>query len=291
MKPARRLSENRDIAILKFLWRWKVSTTSALSFKFFSNCSAKTAYYRLKELEAGQFIQIRCNPDGQKFVWVLGSNGYRCLKERLPQLKVPGYGSQSINHDLIASAIHNGDWFLDVPQNVEIVTEQELRRFLPELLPPWVPKTTTRIPDGYWNVPRGDRLATIALEVELIQKDKDRYQRIGKFYSNNNFIYRVLWIVPRSSLATHISKIIQEAYPTKPNIHNFVIFSDFQKFGWQALIQVGPEQKQTIAQLLGSTSSALGQPAPSRHLLDVRKCPYKSKRWLEFSPTSFSDIA
>ena len=52
------LSENREIPLLLFLWKWKVSTTAALIQKFFPNCKGKTAYNRILSLRKAGLIQM-----------------------------------------------------------------------------------------------------------------------------------------------------------------------------------------------------------------------------------------
>ena len=71
MKQRIILTSNRDIPILLFLWRWKIATTKALHFRFFSKFSLKTAYHRLYLLRRGGFIQIRASLSGQNPVWCL----------------------------------------------------------------------------------------------------------------------------------------------------------------------------------------------------------------------------
>ena len=53
-----------DLKLLEFLWKWKVSTTAALSARFYPHKNLRRAYNRLLVLEKADLIQTRSD------IWV-----------------------------------------------------------------------------------------------------------------------------------------------------------------------------------------------------------------------------
>ena len=116
-----RLSGPRDERLLIYLWKWKLSTTQALSEKFFPAVAPATAYRRLWTLSKGEFIQCRSDRSGRKFMWELGKRGYEAIRGHLPEsLEEEGFKSEHPGHDLLASAFHMGDYAHSVPENVRM---------------------------------------------------------------------------------------------------------------------------------------------------------------------------
>ncbi len=62
------------------------------------------------------------------------------------------------------------------------MTEQELQCTDDSLLPPWVPKSRSHIPDGLTQIKSGKDSAVIAFEVELNLKPMLRYDKAGYYF-------------------------------------------------------------------------------------------------------------
>lgn len=289
MKTIKVLTTKRDMAILNFLWRWKVATTAALAKKFFPERTGRTAYNRLWLLKRSGFIEIRSDVWQQKFVWSLTNKGYTAVREALPTLRADGFRSESIGHDLLVSAVHLGEWLLCSPENAQLFSEQQLRRLHFDSYPSWVPKTDLHRPDGYWRIKNGENFLTIALEVELSQKTGNQYEIVGDFYSKHPSINHVIWVVPRLSLAGYIHTRIQKAIRQKTMIHSFIVYADFQQQSWNAPIVCGAFLGKTIAQILGANIGNSPEPVLGSFLLNTRKSPFKAKTSTLFSPGDFSD--
>ena len=283
------LTDSRDIQLLKFLWRWKLATTSGLTKKFFVNCTAKTAYNRLLALKTAGFIRSQADKFQPKYVWVLGRMGFDAIRNTLPALDAEAYRPEHLGHDLLVTAAHLGDWLLEMPKGVEVFTEQELRTYSPDFYPDWVPHPTTRRADGYWRIPIGDSMATIALEVELTLKRNVDYEIIGEFYAHQSDITRTLWITEDLTAAKRIAHNIKVAVGSKPFTHDFVCFTNFKKSMWQSPISIGPEKDKSIASLLQIKKGTCPGTSLAMSLLDTRKCGYKSENYRFFETGDFSD--
>ena len=277
----------RDRELLHFLWTWKVATTAALTQRFFSDRSPHTAYKRLWELESSKYILAVSDFQTNHHVWTLTKLGFHIVRRDLPALREDGFRSENISHDLITSAIHLGGYLLGTPTDVALFSEQELRRLHLEFYPDWVPRSELHRPDGYWRVPVGNPMATVALEVELSRKKTVQYEIVADFYASYPAIIRVLWLVARPSMGMLIHDKIGKALSNSPMIHNFVSLPKFLKSGWTAVIEHGPEQGKPITTLLGRKSPASPLLLGEKLLLDTRKSAYKSRVLRPLNPGCF----
>lgn len=256
MKKPKALSIERDLPLLRWLWRWKISTTAAIDFKFFSHCnSSLIAYNRLRILEKNKFIEIRYNEQGLSPVWVLADKGFKAIRESLPTLKQEGFKSENINHDIVVTSAHLGRWVQRVPKHVDLFSEQQLRRYNIDEYPTWIPKTDLHRPDGYWRIQKDIKHEVIALEVERSRKSNTEYKAVGRFYNQVQQIDKVLWIVGATSFGNHLQRIFSEPLVPFRSIHNFILEDDFRKLGWLAKIKIGPDTEKTFAELLGEQIS------------------------------------
>ncbi|MBK8203069.1 MAG: hypothetical protein IPK68_12370 [Bdellovibrionales bacterium] len=275
----------RDEEIFHFLWKWKLATFKTLARIFFAKASLPVVYQRLSKLRRAGFLRQRIDESGRNRIWTLDAKGFVALGNRLPELEEYGFASENIEHDLIVNALHLGEWAEGCPEGVELFTEQQLRRMKAEMYPAWVPRTKNHRPDGYWHFAHGEHHLTIAIEVELSTKSKDRYESIVKFYDHYDIIDFVLWLVPTPKLARVILKSASGPNFYRNHVHNFLALEDFQSQFWQASIFSGPNKGSTVHDLLNqnllqtllksplrpSTKGSSG--ARSQHLLDTRLSP------------------
>ncbi len=279
----------RDLSLLEFLWKWKVVSTAALAARFFGDRAPETAYTRLWHLRRAGYLAFIATGNAEAFVWSLTQNGFHAIRGRLPELDEEGFKSENVSHDHLVSAIHLGEWLKTIPAGSELTSEQEVRRFHPDCLPPWIPKTITHRPDGYSRLARHGRWLTIALEVELNQKKHSYYSWLAKFYDERQEISRVVWVVRPRPLADSIWRELKKAVGDRTALHGFVDLEDFQKMGWQAPILLGAEQGKPLSFLLNYGVQSSPNSDWTRFLLDTRKCPHKSKRYRENKSSGFSN--
>lgn len=280
----------RDVCLLHFLWKWKVFSTAGLAVKFFDG-SATWAYNRLNDLRKGGYVTCLHLSNRHKYrVWSLDKKGFNQVLWELPELKNEGYASEAVQHDLYVSALHLGDWLVEIPKGVELFTEQELRNNYPSNYPKWVPDIQRHRPDGLWHLPDQNGNVVFALEVELNVKERSLYGPIIRFYRDTDEIRRVIWLVSRSSHAEALSSRFQEIAPEKCKRHEFIVLEDFLKMGWGAPILYGLEQGRTLRNVLslGNDSDVVVQSNcnGSYHcttILDARICPYKSTRYAKIA--------
>lgn len=260
-KVSRHYLSKRSTDILKFLWRFKLATSSMIHQAFFSELTEKATYSNLHRLKIHKYIEVKTDEYGDNHVWVLTKKGFNLVLKTLPELEVEGYKSENQEHDILCSKVQLGDHLKETPKNVITVTEQELRTFKPEFLPEWVPNTEVHRPDGYWFFTFGENVQLMSLEVEISNKSFVRYKGYSYFYNKFPKNSRVLWVIRKR---TQAYKILKAMYKYEPDykIHNFVELKDFMQHGWRAEIFAGINRGQTIRELIESNievSSDLGR--------------------------------
>lgn len=284
---SKRTLQRSDVELLMYLWRWKLATTATLILRAYSDITDFAAYKKLLRLEKEEWIRIHPELLEDGFVWTLTKKGFGAIQHRLPELEQEGFASEHATHDLVCSAVHQGEFFFRKPEGVELFTEQELRRYPIELYPDWVPKNPNHRPDGYWYVPVGNPMATVALEVELSSKKLSRYDSVAEFYRHTKEIKRVLWLTGDRKTANSVYRRLHASSPDC-DIHNFILYEDFVKLGWQAPIFRGPEVGKRMDYLLGNQTQTNEQAIAQSFLLDLRKSHNVSKHSmiLDLSPKS-----
>jgi len=260
-----KLSKEKDIPVLGFIWRWKVVTTNAVTLRFYQDFkwSYSTVHFRLWRLWKKGFIKIISNEERSGGAWALTKNGFDSIRWTLPEtLKEEGFGSEHIKHDLLVMAAHLGDWIWTYPKNVSFITEQHLRRYPRGELPCCIPDPGSHghRPDGYWifKTENPEKPRVIALEVERTTKKAGDYKPVGEFYENEDRIDSVIWIIESEALARKLDcefKIkYANTYEHPPKMHAFIRLRDFCKSGWQAKIFVGKNTGQDLESFLTNAS-------------------------------------
>ncbi len=263
----------RDFQMLQFIWRWKLVTTASLyRFHFSHLVDAKRTHQRLQYLKKSGMIQPVCF-DSNGFLWRLTQTGFTRIKESIGPDADNGFLSETIEHDILVSAVHLGPLTRD-DRALARFSEQELRCLPVESFPEWVPQTTLHRSDGYWQVPIKDKWRTLALEVELNQKKTTEYECVSKFYSENLKVFRVVWVVRRVGLAKSLDQVFRRTAPKRHVIHTFVSEKDIREKGWHAPIILGLEAGKPLSILLQNAVTNTPRYIAALPNLDLRRFPY-----------------
>ena len=276
------LTKGRDIPLLAFLWRWKVSTTLALCKKFYPKAKLETGYRRLLKLESAGFIKCPADATGQVYLWSLDKRGFEAIKTELPTLKEEGFRSENLLHDYWVMAVHLGEFLLSKPSHIVLLTEQILRRIHPDSLPHCIPEGHR--PDGYWCTQKDDDVHLLALEVELNSKRNADYELIDGFYRSEK-VDDVLWVVPKEAIGRRIYNQSLKNGNGELGPHSFVNLPDFKLWGWNAQVNLGKHEGKSISQLIHNKATTSPQPVVTELLMNTQKSPHRSKTY-EDSPTS-----
>lgn len=265
----------RDFEVLKFLWRWKVSTTACLATAFFPEATAKTAYNRLWTLSRSGLIESKVDQTGKHHLWMVSTEGARRVQSVLPTLRDAGFKSEYPKHDLICSALHNGEWLLKRPEGIEYYSEQQLRRIHSDVYPSWVPRAGSHRPDGYWKIPLAEKekaYRVLAMEVELHHKSSRDYEYAIDFYHHYSRIDGVLWLVKREAQMEKLLELTRKRDPKDAGRHKFVFWREFENRGWHSPIH----EIQTLNQKVRTVFDWLTDLAPEVCRNSATICPGKS---------------
>lgn len=227
----------KDRDILIFLWRHRISTFAALKYIFYPGVAGDKVYFQLLRLRRGEFVKVEKIDGTKNFVWCLGARGFRyLLANYLPELKTKMYRPQSPFHDLIVAGALLGDWGLEPPSNVDIITEQEISSIEIASLPYDLRKKMEHKPDGLWLIPSGQQNRAVALEVEISAKSAERYEQICAFYSSQIFFEYIVWVVESKALGKKILDCSRRHGMPREGIHLFIEKKDFVISGWDCKI-------------------------------------------------------
>lgn len=206
-----------------------------------------------KKTQKEKLISIKTTTKGLCPVWELTKKGLEEIKNEIPELTCKVAKSENHVHDLICNSIHLGPTVNMPNKGISCVTEQMLRSVDESILPEIIPSSKEHRPDGFWLLPYGKNIKLMALEVELNQKSKKRYEDLTYYYGDFASDTRCIWIV-RSKITA--STILSSLYKTRPEyyIHNFILLKDILKLGWLAPIFLGPNKESNIHELINSNT-------------------------------------
>lgn len=271
----------RDVRILRYLWKWKTLSTSALATKFFPKVSPQGAYRRLIRLEDAGFIQAIDTTKYWQIIWVLTLKGFKRIRPFLGELSGEGFRSENNMHDHIATAFHLGEWLTHQPAYTQTFSEQQLRRIAPELWDEWVPKFDSHRPDGYSLYFQGEKKIVVAFEAELTLKDKRRYESVVAFYDTHSSIQFVFWLVDSKVTLNSMKRTFEKFHVREWSKHHFMLLSDFREKGWHTPFVTGQFQGKALADFLlpsGITKVSPGDLCgDTMALLNTAKKPVISK--------------
>jgi len=248
----------RDFLILKYIWRWKISSTSSVHEAVNREASAYSTYKTLERLERNDFLECRFHLTERFYVWQLTEFGFNSIKEYLGELKEEGYLSENHRHDRLVQAFQLGEWAsFDIPQ-IQFFTEQELRRKDLEDYVDWIPRSNEHRPDGYSKILGEKRTWILAYEVELSIKSPQRYEGILRFYKAIKGIDRVLWMVENAQVMESVLRAKACIKDDSSNYHVFVDLKDFLKNGWDS--KIINEHSETLFTMREKYRGILGNP-------------------------------
>ena len=267
----------RDYQMLRFLWKWKLVSSTALARRFFFEISPLSAYRRLQLLETDGYLKANVFEGRGLEVWGLTDKGFAFILPKLGDLKQRGYKSENIYHDYLSTAFHLGEWLTHQPDNSGDISEQQLRRLPADAWPDWVPRSATHRPDGYSVFIQGQKRVVVAFETELSVKERSRYEAPVAFYDSEEAIQFVFWLVQSKVTLNALKKSFEKFQMRAVHKHQFIMLSDFLKNGWQASIADGQLKGKSLIDVLPRSGvvkpSQWHRRADACVLLDSRRRP------------------
>lgn len=229
-----------ETALLKSIWRWKVLTYPLAKEIAFKKISYGNYYDKIRRLIGEGLIIERPVLGIGCTVLQLSKKGFELIKYELGDLRENRFAAQNVTHDYWASAVQIGEFIQGLPEEVRFFTEQQLQCTDDSLLPEWVPKSRSHIPDGLTHI-KGDKdPSVIAFEVELNLKPLLRYDKAGYYFDAGLSKFDVvIWFCANKWIIQEISARLAGLKLRNHEIHQFLLTSDFRVHGWNAKIEQG----------------------------------------------------
>lgn len=283
LKEPKRLTD-QALKVLSFVWKWKVVSFPAIKRATLSKKSFWTCYRVVRNLvDNGLLAVVNAGSKSEPHLFQLTKEGFKLVNDRLKyELSENRFQAQSVVHDSINSAFHLGEFISGVPENVQLLSEQELQCLDPGLYPDGIPKSKEHIPDGFTIVTKeSEPNAILAIEVEIKAKPLIRYDKVGLYYDMSPDVMAVLWLVGSPKTFSDISHRFLAIKVRRMMIHNFVYLDHFKSKGWQAEVVFGSYKGMSIKDIMSAIGVQLPcnllathlQPDPVELLLSPMKSP------------------
>jgi hypothetical protein len=230
-------------------------STKMMAEKFFPGIAYTTALRRIRKLERRGYIGRISFSEGIGHVWKVHEKAAALVSDKLPK---KNFSRISLGHDIVLAKLRFA------------LEEQKISHF-------WTPEHEIRsqmakrygleelkfraVPDGIMVVEcRGIR-ESIAVELELNQKNKDRYRRTFGQYKEKENILAVWYLVPSSGLGKSLFHLWGKHQQSRP------------KFLWSVVDEVFSSPRECLIhgahgaiklRHLFSSENPLDQPSPAQ---------------------------
>lgn len=278
----------RDLAVLDFLWTWKVATTPILGEVGYKGKSVWWVYKALRQLQRERYIQLL--PRGKNLeqeLWALTDLGFEVILMDRDDLIHYRYKPHAPAHDYLGTCLQLGDlWQFNVEKM--FYTEQMLASLAPSNFPKHFKEPEGHVPDGITVLRHQLKDAVIGYEVDLNLKDLERYKMTFEYYREVK--PRVIfWLVRNTWMAERILSIANRDYYYFQNGEEiyppvcFILVEDFKEKLWEAEIINGKYKGETIRKLhakllqnMGKETANFGQKSLKEIFFPKYKSPQKS---------------
>ncbi len=264
----------RDMSILHFLWRWKVSTTAYIHVLFFGKQKPKTAYLRMYKLKNAGYIRLYFTSDGKQKFWGVTRKGFNRIKTDIPDLLRDDCLTESPSHDMQANTVMIGIFDTISNQNVRLITEQELNCQSKEGLPVKL-NSFSHKPDGLWVV---DGKNVIALEMEISSKTRGAYTNLAYTYDAEDIIKCVLWVTDNHATALRIYNEMARIAGKEVMKHSFIFYKDFVKDNAKCAVIGGFFKGKTLTELFEFYGADRAKTS-GKHVLTKALMRHKIRCW------------
>lgn len=256
----------RDLAVLDFLWTWKVATTPMLKEIGYKNKSNWLVYKALRQLKNEKFIQSL--PRGKHLdleLWALTEAGFEIVLMDRDDIAHYRYKPHAPTHDFLATCLQLGEYWQSDVDYIHF-TEQMLASLSPSNFPKSIRGTSEHIPDGITVFHCGNKSITVGYEVDLNLKEDERYKTTSHYYSGHGAnADLIVWLVKNKWIADKIQALLKSEihdYKISLNKFAFILLDDFKQNLWQAKTINGNLSGISISKLHANLLQSVGKLPP-----------------------------
>lgn len=191
----------RDINILKMIATYGMLTTKQINSVCFNSIATTTVLRRLRMLEDEKLIQRLRGLESQDILWLIQPKGAEAAFVEMPKRH---WSKNLLEHDhklislrlnLEASRLAHS-WIPEHLIRANIFRKNDFRTAKEKL-----------IPDGLMGTEAHGKRISIAIELELTLKNKDKLRKTLSRYKRQEGIAGVWYIAPTTSLLSSISSV------------------------------------------------------------------------------------
>jgi hypothetical protein len=278
----------RDIAVLDFLWTWKVATIPMLGEVAYKGKSIWWVYKALRQLQKERYIQLL--PRGRNLeqeLWALTDHGFEIILMDRDDIVHYRYKPHAPAHDYLGSCLQLGDLW-QFPCEKIFFTEQMLASLAPSNFPKGFKNHEGHVPDGITILRAPLKEAIIGYEVDLNLKDTQRYESTFEYYYNVKPTL-LFWLVRNTWMADKILEVGKVRYGGLLYGDDllskicFVLVDEFKEKIWEAQVLNGKYKGVSLRKLhanllqnLGKDTANFGQKSLKEIFFPKFKSPQKS---------------
>ncbi len=191
----------RDIRLFKSIATYGMLTTKQINSVCFNSIALTTVLRRLRILEAEKYIQRLRGLESQDVLWLILSKGAGVANVEMPKRH---WSKNLLEHDhklislrlnLEATGIAHS-WIPEHLIRANIFRKNDFRTAKEKL-----------IPDGLMGVNANGKRISVAIELELTLKNKDKLRKTLSRYKRQDGIVGVWYVAPTTSLLSSISSV------------------------------------------------------------------------------------
>lgn len=190
---------NRDIEIFKMIANYGMLSTKQINSICFNSIATTTVLRRLRMLEDKRYIQRLLGLESQDVLWVLLPKGAETAGISIPKRH---WSKNLLEHDHKLISLRLGledsgiahSWIPEHLIRANIFRKNDFRTAKEKL-----------IPDGLMATMTDEKRLSVAIELELTLKNKDKLRTTLSRYKRQDGIVGVWYISPTTSLLSSIS--------------------------------------------------------------------------------------
>ena len=195
------LLTKRDLEIFATISRCAILTTSQLSKTVFKGIAKTTVLRRLRKLEKAKFIERIEGLTNYENAWALTAKGAEAIGYLNPKRH---FHRLSLGHDVKLTELRL--LLEDAGIARSWIPEHEIRSAMAKKYGLQRIKSQS-VPDGIMGVSYQGIMESIAIELELHHKNKDRYRDIFRSYAEKRNLKAVWYLVSSESLGKHLETL------------------------------------------------------------------------------------
>lgn len=269
---------NRDIEIFKMIANYGMLSTKQINFVCFNLIASTTVLRRLRKLEDKKFIQRLLGLESQDVLWILLPKGAEAAGVAIPKRH---WSKNLLEHDHKLISLRLGlegsgiahSWIPEHSIRTNIFKNNDFRTAKEKL-----------IPDGLMGTETNSKRLSVAIELELTLKNKDKLQKTLSRYKRQDGIVGVWYIAPAASLLNSISAAWNAVGgPSTSNRLYLSVFDDVMK---------NPLTAKVFGHGRGSRLSELWTPRPAHPSAQLvsKQDEYLEQSLSESSPENHAPI-